>query len=77
MKVLLGLVKEHESMILSIVTELGITSALRTRGRCEQHASRPRRGMHCEFIIQTGFSLIYFFDVLIRDFYNYSVVIDN
>ena len=58
--------------------KLDSRSALRTRGRCEQHASRSRRGMHCEFIIQTGFPLSFiFFNVFIRDFYNYSIIIDN
>ena len=58
--------------------KLDSRSALRTRGRCEQHASRSRRGMHCEFIIQIGFSLSFiFFDAFIRNFYNYSVIIDN
>ena len=41
--------------------KLDSRSALRTRGRCEQHASRSRRGMHCEFIIQTGFSFSFIF----------------
>ena len=41
--------------------KLDSRSALRTRGRCEQHASRSRRGMHCEFIIQTGFPLSFIF----------------
>ena len=69
-----------ECIITTIVhcKKLDSRSALRTRGRCEQHASRSRRGMHCEFIIQTGFPLSFiFFDVFIRNFYNYSVIIDN